>query len=365
MKATAFPFVGGSDELKRKKFDVQRTVNMFPADIESGTGKSRKFLQSVPGLRVFSLVPEVCIPPAIASFTATNQGEGEWLLEWEVTGSISTLMLVGGAVDLDVTGSTSVTVTPDTRTTYTLTVTSACGTDTADVDAGPLAGGFVQAAGNSSGTWEPFPLDTPLAGDYIFLIFQDSLPNEARTIPAGFSNVVSFGDSGGTSRCTFLSRVADGTSADTDIVVTFSNPVAVNYVVVLVRNALPSYSSNSFPAYLVPSFCYDSSVAPDAGGPNSVTATPLMAGPFVNLVVNFQANGNTSLGYGLTYTAAPPGYTLINRSSGAFAPDFQIKLASAWSISSTTTETVAGFPRTGSIGTGGEGGMLLRVPYTP
>ncbi len=58
------PFVGGSNQLRRKKADVQRTVNMYPSFIESGDGKAnaRMFLKSIPGLRTFSVTPAP--PPA-------------------------------------------------------------------------------------------------------------------------------------------------------------------------------------------------------------------------------------------------------------------------------------------------------------
>ncbi len=52
-------FVGGSHELRRKKADTQRSVNLFVADVESGAGKSAQYLKAIPGLRVFSAVPPV------------------------------------------------------------------------------------------------------------------------------------------------------------------------------------------------------------------------------------------------------------------------------------------------------------------
>jgi hypothetical protein len=48
------PFVGPSYDLKVRKADVQRSVNMMPTPIESGTGKAKVFLKPVPGLREFS-----------------------------------------------------------------------------------------------------------------------------------------------------------------------------------------------------------------------------------------------------------------------------------------------------------------------
>lgn len=64
--ATLVPFVGGSYELKRKKSDVQRTFNLMPTDIESGTGKSKRFLAPTPGLTVFS-EPVPPVPPPVVN----------------------------------------------------------------------------------------------------------------------------------------------------------------------------------------------------------------------------------------------------------------------------------------------------------
>lgn len=63
--ASSVPFVGGSYELRRKKADVQRSVNLMPTPIESGTGKADLFLKPVPGLSVFSEAEDdVVTPPA-------------------------------------------------------------------------------------------------------------------------------------------------------------------------------------------------------------------------------------------------------------------------------------------------------------
>lgn len=48
------PFVGPSYTLNTRKADVQRTVNMFPVANEVAGGKSAAYLESVPGLVVFS-----------------------------------------------------------------------------------------------------------------------------------------------------------------------------------------------------------------------------------------------------------------------------------------------------------------------
>lgn len=48
-----FPFVGPSYTLAARTADVQRSVNLYPAPVESGSGKSQYMLQSLPGLSVF------------------------------------------------------------------------------------------------------------------------------------------------------------------------------------------------------------------------------------------------------------------------------------------------------------------------
>lgn len=55
------PFVGPSYTLNTRKADVQRTVNMFPVANEVAGGKSAAYLESVPGLVVFS--PDAPPPP--------------------------------------------------------------------------------------------------------------------------------------------------------------------------------------------------------------------------------------------------------------------------------------------------------------
>lgn len=46
--------VGGSYNLRCRKADVQRSVNLFPAIVESGNGKAPAILQSIPGLTLFA-----------------------------------------------------------------------------------------------------------------------------------------------------------------------------------------------------------------------------------------------------------------------------------------------------------------------
>lgn len=73
-------------------------------------------------------------PPVIQSFTATpqaiNQGQST-TLNWSVSGRVDSLTIAPGIGD--VTGQTSVSVSPIQNTTYTLTATSSDGSDTAEV----------------------------------------------------------------------------------------------------------------------------------------------------------------------------------------------------------------------------------------
>ncbi len=48
------PFVGGSYLLNVRKADVQRAVNLYPVGAEVPGGKAAAYLDSVPGLSVFS-----------------------------------------------------------------------------------------------------------------------------------------------------------------------------------------------------------------------------------------------------------------------------------------------------------------------
>lgn len=50
MASASVPFVGPSYNLANRKADVQRTVNMYPQKVESGSGKAQFILRSVPGL---------------------------------------------------------------------------------------------------------------------------------------------------------------------------------------------------------------------------------------------------------------------------------------------------------------------------
>lgn len=53
------PFVGPSYELKRRKADTQRSINLMPTRVESGSGKSKQFLAPYPGLSAFSTGAEL------------------------------------------------------------------------------------------------------------------------------------------------------------------------------------------------------------------------------------------------------------------------------------------------------------------
>jgi hypothetical protein len=48
------PFVGPSYDIKVRKADVQRSVNLMPTPVEAGNGKAGVFLKPVPGLVAFS-----------------------------------------------------------------------------------------------------------------------------------------------------------------------------------------------------------------------------------------------------------------------------------------------------------------------
>lgn len=121
------PFVGGSYELRRKKADAQRAINLFPTRVESGSGKSPMYLASVPGLLVFSQEPPVCLVPVV-SFTSTcvpflvglTDSGVLMVLSWTVTGADTVSISGIGAVA--VTGTTTVSIGD-----YTLTATNACG----------------------------------------------------------------------------------------------------------------------------------------------------------------------------------------------------------------------------------------------
>lgn len=65
------PFVGGSYTLDVRKADVQRTVNLFPVASENAGSAAPTYLQSIPGLDVFSDVS----PPSASLWLDTFTGD--------------------------------------------------------------------------------------------------------------------------------------------------------------------------------------------------------------------------------------------------------------------------------------------------
>ena len=61
-------FVGPSYDLKVKRSDTQRSINLMPTAIESGDGKTPMFLKSAPGLREFSGPVEPPPEPVVSYF---------------------------------------------------------------------------------------------------------------------------------------------------------------------------------------------------------------------------------------------------------------------------------------------------------
>jgi len=52
------PIVGPSYTLNTRKADVQRSVNLLPVMQEAAGGKGVAFMEAIPGLVVFSDIPE-------------------------------------------------------------------------------------------------------------------------------------------------------------------------------------------------------------------------------------------------------------------------------------------------------------------
>ena len=97
------PFVGPSYTLDVRGADCQRTVNMFPAIVESGTGKSGAILQSIPGLSLF-----VALGAEIRGFKKTASRcfvvAGSALYEIDSAGTATsrgTLLTSTGPVSID------------------------------------------------------------------------------------------------------------------------------------------------------------------------------------------------------------------------------------------------------------------------
>lgn len=97
-------FIGPSYRLDDRKADVQRSINLMPTQIESGSGKTDVFLEPIPGLRIFSVYgvaasyfssyydvyededEEIWLPPLIHGNTDAFVGAARWMLEVEHDG---------------------------------------------------------------------------------------------------------------------------------------------------------------------------------------------------------------------------------------------------------------------------------------
>jgi hypothetical protein len=53
-----FPFIGGSYPSESPNADAQRTINWYPEQVESGTGKAPAVLYRTPGLQLFTTLPQ-------------------------------------------------------------------------------------------------------------------------------------------------------------------------------------------------------------------------------------------------------------------------------------------------------------------
>ena len=87
------PFVGPSYQLKTKRQGVQRSINLMPTPVESGSGKAGVFLAPVPGLRQFS-GEGGGVDPDIGYSISTYYSTGD-LLDETYTGGDSTLVANG------------------------------------------------------------------------------------------------------------------------------------------------------------------------------------------------------------------------------------------------------------------------------
>jgi len=98
-----YPFVGPSYTLATRAADVQRSVNLYPAPIESGSGKAQFILQSIPGLTEFGAMTgegRGCVELNGRAFCVVGSG----LYEISASGAATlrgTLSSSSGAVDID------------------------------------------------------------------------------------------------------------------------------------------------------------------------------------------------------------------------------------------------------------------------
>lgn len=70
------PFIGGSYTLGVRKADVQRSVNCYPVATENPGGAVAEYLQSIPGLDVFS---DNAPPPVLGGWNTTNEVGTGWV----------------------------------------------------------------------------------------------------------------------------------------------------------------------------------------------------------------------------------------------------------------------------------------------
>lgn len=99
-------FVGGSYPLNAKSVDAQRTINMFPEVIQSGSGKggSQSYLKSIPGLELLFSLSEIYAKPIRLIHPRQNGGIfvvfGADLYLCTFDGTTWTKNLVGGLLDI-------------------------------------------------------------------------------------------------------------------------------------------------------------------------------------------------------------------------------------------------------------------------
>lgn len=96
------PFIGGSYELRARKADVQRSINLFPVMVESGDGSVPAYLKSIPGLVDFAdLTDEIRGSTLAAGRLFTVAGDTLYEVASDGTGtSRGTLTSSTGAVDI-------------------------------------------------------------------------------------------------------------------------------------------------------------------------------------------------------------------------------------------------------------------------
>jgi hypothetical protein len=97
------PIVGPSYNLRVRKADVQRSINLFPSIVESGSGKAPAILQSIPGLVLFADTGSEIRAMKTAKDGRLYVVSGNTLNELDSLGAITnrgTLATVTGAADI-------------------------------------------------------------------------------------------------------------------------------------------------------------------------------------------------------------------------------------------------------------------------